>query len=274
VRTPEAPAQEIRERQDRFEMAEYPRPIDARDEVWIQRLTVLEVRDALRAGKTNALIPTGSIEENGPYLTTNKHNDILQVTAESIARRMGDMLIAPIVPMEPGNPETRRMPGTMSLSPETYQGVIRDIATSLRVQGFKNIFLIGDSGGNNRGNEQAAAALNEAWKGLDTRVYAIPEYDDTNALMLYQRTLGVDEYRYGDGFHDNYYVTAQIMAGGDLNQVRLEERIRADKASINGFSLLPVEKSIWHGRQLVEFKTDITVAAMKKALASDTSAQR
>ena len=71
------------------DMMEFPRPIDALDNVWIEELTMLEVRDALRDGTTTALILTGGIEENGPYLTTGKHNHVLRVMGESIARRLG-----------------------------------------------------------------------------------------------------------------------------------------------------------------------------------------
>ncbi len=42
--------------------------------MWIEDLTMLEVRDLIKGGKTTALILTGGIEENGPYLTTGKHN--------------------------------------------------------------------------------------------------------------------------------------------------------------------------------------------------------
>src|SRR5687768_11556627 len=67
----------------RIDLAEYPNPLPATDEVWIENLTELEVRDALRAGKTNALILTGSVELNGPWVTTGKHNNVLRVTGES-----------------------------------------------------------------------------------------------------------------------------------------------------------------------------------------------
>ena len=55
-----------------------PRPIDMHDSVWIEDLTMLEVRDLIKAGKTTALVLTGGIEENGPYLTTGKHNNVLK----------------------------------------------------------------------------------------------------------------------------------------------------------------------------------------------------
>jgi creatinine amidohydrolase len=53
------------------------RPIDLHDSVWIEKLTMLEVRDLIQAGSTTALILTGGIEDNGPYLTTGKHNNVL-----------------------------------------------------------------------------------------------------------------------------------------------------------------------------------------------------
>ena len=101
--------------QPRVNVAEMPRPIEMRDTLWIEDLTVLEVRDLIKAGKTTALILTGGIEENGPYLTTGKHNNVLRAMGDPIARALGNALIAPIVTLEPGNPERVRMPGTVLL---------------------------------------------------------------------------------------------------------------------------------------------------------------
>ncbi len=133
---------------ERLDVSEMPRPIEALDSVWIEELTTLEVRDAMRDGKTVALILTGGIEQNGPYLATGKHNYVLRVMGEKIARELGNALIAPIVTLEPGDPEKVRHPGTIYLSKETYKAVLKDMATSLKTQGFEHVFLMGDSGGN------------------------------------------------------------------------------------------------------------------------------
>ena len=133
--------------QERLDVANMARPIDALDSVWIEELTMMEVRDAIQEGKTTALILTGGIEENGPYLATGKHNYVLKVMGESIARELGNALVAPIVTLEPGDPERVRTAGTIYLSRETYKAVLRDMATSLKTQGFTDVFLLGDSGG-------------------------------------------------------------------------------------------------------------------------------
>lgn len=134
------------------DMMEFERPIAALDNIWIEELTMLEVRDALREGTNTALILTGGIEENGPYLTTGKHNHVLRVMGDAIARRLGNTLVAPIVTIEPGNPETASSPGGIRFSQETYQAVLRDMAVSLKAQGFTRIFMLGDSGGKPAGH--------------------------------------------------------------------------------------------------------------------------
>jgi len=250
-----------------LDMMEFPRPIEAVDNVWIEELTMLEVRDALRAGTSTALILTGGIEENGPYLTTGKHNHVLRVMGESIARRLGNTLVAPIVTIEPGDPERASTPGGIRLSQETYMAVLRDMATSLKAQGFTNVFLLGDSGGNQRGMAAVAEELAAAWRGQDVVVAHIPEYYNYGEVEAYQRdVLGVDEDPRLEGLHDDYYISTIIM-NDNPRHVRLEQRIAAGKASINGISILPVEKAIEHGRKLIEFRTDVTVEAIRNAMA-------
>lgn len=107
--------------QPRVDVTNMPRPIDMHDSVWIEDLTMLEVRDLIKGGATTALVLTGGIEENGPYLTTGKHNNVLKATGESIARALGKTLVAPIVTLEPGNPlrKTSRPAPSCSRRPPT-----------------------------------------------------------------------------------------------------------------------------------------------------------
>ena len=261
-------SQAAAQRQSRLDMTDFPRPIAAADNVWIEELTVLEIRDLLRDGTTTALILTGGIEENGPYLTTGKHNHVMRVMGESIARRLGNALAAPIVTIEPGNPENASSPGSIRLSQETFQAVLRDMATSLKAQGFTDIFLLGDNGGSRRSLAAVAEELAEAWRGQGVVIAHIPEYYNYDDVLVYQRdVLGVDEDPQLERLHDDYYITSIIM-NDNPEYVRLQQRIDAGKASINGISILPAEQAIEHGRRLIEFRTDVTVEAIKKAMAA------
>jgi creatinine amidohydrolase/Fe(II)-dependent formamide hydrolase-like protein len=250
-----------------LDMNTFPRPIEMPDNVWIEELTMPEVRDLLADDWRTALILTGGIEENGPYLTTGKHNHVLRVMGESIARRFGNTLVAPIVTIEPGNPERAGSPGGIRYSQETYQAVLRDYATSLKAQGFTSIFLMGDSGGNLRGMQAVADELREAWAGEDVVIAHIAEYYNYDDVLAFQRDeLGIDEDPRLEGLHDDYYITSIIM-NDDPEYVRFQQRVDAGKASINGISILPLEKALEDGRRLIEFRTDVTVAAMRAAIA-------
>jgi creatinine amidohydrolase/Fe(II)-dependent formamide hydrolase-like protein len=244
-----------------------PRPIDARDSVFIEELTWLEVRDAIRAGKTTAIIATGGIEMNGPYLATGKHNYILRATTEAIARKLGDALVAPIVPFVPEgdiDPPTGHMryPGSISVSSETYKRLLTDIAASLRANGFKHVILIGDSGGNQQGMKEVAAELSAKWTDGKAKVHFIPEYYDYPGLSKWLESQGVREV--DEGHHDDYGITAQMMVV-DPNTVRMKERMAKGKFSINGVKLTPANKTIEMGRKAVEYRAGITVEAIRRA---------
>ncbi len=162
--------------QPRVDVTNMPRPIDMHDSVWIEDLTMLEVRDLIKGGATTALVLTGGIEENGPFLTTGKHNNVLKATGESIARALGKTLVAPIVTLEPGNPLRPNLsPGTIVLSQATFKAVLTDMANSLKSQGFTNVVLLGDSGGNLNPMKDVATTVNAAWAGSGARVHFIPE---------------------------------------------------------------------------------------------------
>ena len=69
-------------------------PLPATNTVWLEEMTWIDVRDALKAGKTNIIISTGGMEPNGPWLVTGKHNYVLHTNCEAIARKMGNALCA------------------------------------------------------------------------------------------------------------------------------------------------------------------------------------
>ena len=244
------------------------RPIEPLDSVFIEELTWMEVRDALKAGKTTVIIPTGGVEQNGPYLATGKHNYVLRATTEAIARKLGNALVAPIVPFVPEgdiDPPTGHMkyPGTISLTEDTYQRLLTDICASLKTHGFEHIVMIGDSGGNQKGMKAVAGKLNEKWAGGKTRVHFIPEYYDYPGVDKWLRSQGI--LQKNEGLHDGFAVTA-IMMTVDPTTVRMKQRIAADKFRINGIELAPAEKTIEWGKKIVDVRAEATVKAIRKVI--------
>jgi hypothetical protein len=258
--------------------ARLQRPMDTLDTVWLEEMTVTEVRDAITAGKTMALVLTGGVEANGPHLAQGKHNYILRVMGDSIARRLGNTLIAPIVTLEPsggvtGEPQIGR--AGPQITQATYLALLTDIGDSLRSMGFKKVLYLGDSGSNRAGMMNAANALNAKYKGEQAQFYHIPEYYDYRTIQEYiQNTLKIPEQinlggsnGWADGIHEEYGIDA-LMALHDPTTIRFEERVKAGRAVINGVPLEPLSRLLDHGQQFRELRTQYTIAGIYKALAA------
>ena len=151
------------------------------DTVFIEEMTWTEVRDAIKAGKTTIIFPTGGTEQNGPHMVLGKHNFIVKHAAEQIARRLGNALVAPVLAYVPEgsiDPPRGHMqyPGTISLPDDVFIKVTEYATRSFRANGFKDIVLIGDSGENQKGLQSAANSLNKEWSKTNVRVHFVPEY--------------------------------------------------------------------------------------------------
>ena len=250
------------------------RPIAAGQSYWLEELTWMEIRDLIADGATTIIIPTGGIEENGPYLATGKHNLILEATCPEIAEKLGNALCAPIVKFVPeGNidPPSGSMlfPGTISLTQATYEALLLDISSSLKQSGFTDIVLIGDSGGNQSGMANVAAKLTESWNSESARIHFVREFYDPGweATEQYtERELGIAESRH-DGYHDDIWVTAMMMVT-DPKQVRFRQRIEAGLASINGIAIDSLDEAVQLGRKMIEFRAGFTADAIRDVVSN------
>jgi hypothetical protein len=52
----------------------------------------------------------------------------------------------------------------------------------------------------------------------------------------------------------------------DPETVRVEQRVKANKASIDGISIVPVDQAVAAGRKLVEYRAEQVAAAIRKAI--------
>jgi creatinine amidohydrolase/Fe(II)-dependent formamide hydrolase-like protein len=255
------------------------RPIDALESVWIGDLTWTETRDAIRSGKRTAIIPTGAgSEQNGPFMAGRKHDVIVRATAESIARRLGDALVAPIVSFVPeGDWQVdfgkQKYPGTIGVTDETFKSILRDVATSLRAMGMERIIIIGDSGGNQTPAQQVAAELNAKWTDGRTKVYDIAEYYNWEDRQKWLVERGIKEVIQPIEFHDEYSATA-IMYTLDPTTVRIDQRKRKGLWSTNGVDLAPESRLHEMGHGVIEFITDVTVAAINAKTGRQTTSGR
>lgn len=254
-----------------------PRPIAGTETVFIEEMTWMEVRDALMEGMTTAIVATGGVEQNGPYVAAGKHNFVLSATTEAIANELGNALVAPIVKFVPEgsiDPPSGHMRyhATISVRQETFEALLTDIVASLEAHGFLDVVLIGDSGGNVRGMQNVADALNEAWADRPARVHFIPEYytEDIYSCDFLKEELGIFQepdncVATRNQYHDDYHYSS-IIATTDPERIRARQRIEAGLFSINGVDLRPLEQTIENGRRLVQYRAEITARAIRASI--------
>ena len=149
--------------------------------VFLEELTWTELRAAIDAGKTTAIIPVGGTEQSGPAIALGKHNVRCRFLAGRIAQSLGNAIVAPVVAYVPEggiDPPTSHMrfAGTLSVPDEVFERTLEYAARSLRAHGFRDIVLLGDHGGYQRDLKVVADRLNREWARLPVRVHAPPEY--------------------------------------------------------------------------------------------------
>jgi creatinine amidohydrolase/Fe(II)-dependent formamide hydrolase-like protein len=190
-------------------------PAYAANSVYIEDMTWMEVRDRLQAGTRTAIIPTGGTEQNGPHMAIGKHNVIARYTAGEIAKRLGNALVAPVIAYVPEgriSPPEGHMQflGTMSVSPETFEALLTDAASSLKQHGFKLICFIGEHGGNQEMQAKVARELSEKWQSEGVTVLQVGDYYGNNGQELWTQTLGI---KVPDPLaHAGFMDTSELMA--------------------------------------------------------------
>ncbi len=147
---------------------------------YIEQMTWTEIRDAMAAGKTTVIVPTGGIEQNGPHMVMGKHNYVITFAAGQLARELGNALVAPTVAWVPEGSYEREgfgdKPGVITNPSPSYDNLLEAAARSLHSHGFTEILFIGDSGGNQGGMEEVATRLAEEWAADGTKVLALLDY--------------------------------------------------------------------------------------------------
>jgi creatinine amidohydrolase len=149
--------------------------------VFIEDLTVSELRDLIASGKSIAIIPIGGTEQNGPHMAIGKHNVRVKLLAGKIAAALGNVLVAPVLPYVPEGKLDQptghmRFPGTITVPEDAFEKVLEYAARSCKQAGFRDIVFIGDHGSYQDEETAVARRLDREWAGTPVRVHAVLEY--------------------------------------------------------------------------------------------------
>jgi creatinine amidohydrolase/Fe(II)-dependent formamide hydrolase-like protein len=246
-------------------------PVAAQGSVYVEELTWTEVRDAIKAGKTTVILPTGGTEQNGPHMVLGKENLAVHYTAGAIAQKLGNALVAPTLQYVPeGNVDppsgAMRYPGGITLPNDVFVQVLLWAGRSFKVNGFRDIVLIGNSGGNQAGLKTAAEQLNKEWAGSGVRAHFVDAYYNatTSGGPFEQWLLAQGVKKEEIGTHAGIRDTSTLMAT-EADHFTKGKLIRWDKLARgggfegSGVSGNPTLASVEYGRKGLEFKVNEAV---------------
>ncbi len=234
------------------------------DPVEIERMTHAEIHDAIhKFGKTTVLIYNGGTEQRGPHAVLGGHTFMARRTAEAIARRLGNALVAPVLAFSPaGSHLNPKWPGSVDLAPDLYSKVNEAVVASMVTNGFRNVILMGDHGGGQKELADLARALNTRYTPQGVHVYFCGSvYDkarvDFNA-WLKQHQLPV-------GTHASIPDTSELMYLGGEAYVRKNRLVTGSPD--NGIVGDPRPATPELGKRVFDMKVDYGVEEIRRLIA-------
>jgi creatinine amidohydrolase/Fe(II)-dependent formamide hydrolase-like protein len=240
--------------------------------VTLEDLTWVELRARIRGGATAVIVPTGGTEQNGPHMVLGKHNFIVRHTAKRIAHALGNTLVAPVIAYVPEGriapPQGHmRFAGTISVSEPVFAAVLEATARSLRAHGFRTIFLLGDSGGNQRAQAKVARRLSRRWRREGVRVVHVGDYYAANGQVAWLRAAGETPATIGG--HAGIRETSELLAihPGGIRTGLLKPGAMP-RLKQPGHDGDPSRASAARGRKLIQLKIAAALKQMRAVLAA------
>jgi creatinine amidohydrolase/Fe(II)-dependent formamide hydrolase-like protein len=183
--------------------------------VEIELLTYTELYDAIHNhGKTTVLIFNGGTEQRGPHAVLGGHTFIAREVADSIARKLGNALVAPVLPFSITTVDAK-MPGGVTLTADLFKRVNTAVVESMVTAGFKDIILMGDHGGGQQELLDLAAVLDLRFIPKGVHLYFcgdVYEKSDTE-FSAYLKSKGLPASTHG-GIPDTSELLALQPAAG------------------------------------------------------------
>ncbi len=188
--------------------------------VEFEMMTWPEVKAAMAAGRTTALVYTGGTEQRGPQNVNGGHTLMGREIVRTIALRLGNAIAMPVLPYTPNN-ASADLPGTIGLTPEILGVVLERIVEQSMTTGFRNVVIMGDHGGGQPATyTEVAKKMDAKYAPEGTHVYFCDE--------VYAKAQGdfdkwLIEHGYPSSSHAGIPDTSTMLyLGGDKGWVRKE----------------------------------------------------
>ena len=173
-------------------LAQAQKTVNVNEIVELELMTTSEAYDKIHnQGRTSVLLITGGTEARGPHNVLGGHTIMSRHRGVEVARRLGNALLAPVVPVAvaaTGVTPGTKTPGGYQIPAEAFKALQLGLIDSLSYSGFKDIFVMGDHGGGQKEMKEAVEEMDAKLSPSGIRVYYINDFyqkthDDIDMYM-------------------------------------------------------------------------------------------
>lgn len=237
-------------------------------QVDLEMMTWPELKKAIQAGKSTALVYNGGTETRGPQCVNGGHTLMAHATVLAIAEKLGNAIAAPVLPFSP-NSANANLPGTIGLTAPLFAAINEQVAEQLIKNGFKNVVLMGDHGGGQNELGEVARRLTGKYKAEGVRViwcedvYKLANGDFDKYLTAHNLPVSTHA-----GIPDT---SEMLYLGGDKGWVRkdLIPTAVGDQQHPNGIRGDARPSTPELGKMIFDMKVDYAVRQIRKELAAE-----
>jgi creatinine amidohydrolase/Fe(II)-dependent formamide hydrolase-like protein len=195
--------------------------------VEIELMTYPEIYAAIHEqGKTTVLVINGGIEQRGPHAVLGGHTLTARPQGIDIARKLGNALLAPIMPFSIAgahlNPKT---PGSVHIPGPVFAAVNEAVVDSMVVNGFKNIVLMGEHGGGQKELAEVARKTNAKYSPQGVHVFFCGDFYEKSRNEMEQWVLA---HNLPASTHGGIPDTSLMMYLGGDDWVRRDKMVAGD----------------------------------------------
>jgi creatinine amidohydrolase/Fe(II)-dependent formamide hydrolase-like protein len=241
-------------------------------------MTWPELKHAIHdEGKDTVLIFNGGTEQRGPQGVAGAHTLIARVLGREIALKLGNAIVAPVIPFSLNN-ASAELPGTIGISSDVFAKLNEEVAEQMIVNGFRNVVLMGDHGGGQKELADVAKKLGEKYAAKGIRVVYC---DDVYAKVGTDFNKWLTNHNLPVGSHASIKDTSELWyLGGDQGWVRQDQiatavgppprkpgEPRDPKRTNNGISGDARQSSPEIGKVVSDMKVNYAVAQIRQLLA-------
>jgi creatinine amidohydrolase len=240
-------------------------------------------------GKTTAIVFNGGTEQRGPHGVLGGHTFMARALAVEIARRLGNALVAPVLPIGSTGLVGPKIPGGIGLPTDLLEQVYEAIVEDLVDGGFRTVVVMGDHGTGQEQLERAAETMNTRYAAQGVRViYSVDQYEKArevfNEYAMRTMTEGFDY-----GTHAGLYDTSMLLYLQPAPGVYVRDNYRTvtpnpapppgqepppgPPPADNGVSGDPRFATPELGQKMMEIKVDLAVAEIARKLAGNPAAR-